>query len=75
VPLRQPTVFFHPLAERGPVRCDRLVQHSLFRSAPLVGVASTASVRARVMGSSKVGHPAARASRVPKRVWSPEVRG
>jgi hypothetical protein len=33
---RQPTVFLHPLAKRWPVRGDRLVQHSLFRTAPLI---------------------------------------
>jgi hypothetical protein len=36
--LRQATAFLHPLAEPGPVRRDRLIQHRLFRASPLVSL-------------------------------------
>jgi hypothetical protein len=62
--LRQPAALFHPLAKRRPVRRDRLIQHRLFRTAPLVTV-GTSGMGTRLMRSGRLGHPLGKANRVP----------
>ena len=67
--LRQPAALFHPLPKRRPVRPDRLIQHALFRTPPLIAVGTSGAVGARMMRSGRLGHSLAKANRVPRGTW------
>src|SRR5690606_3658084 len=54
--LRQPAALLHALSKRKPVRRDRLIQHRLFRTAPLVPVGTSSSMSTRLMRSGRLGH-------------------
>src|SRR5690606_33104364 len=62
--LRQPAALFHARSKRRPVRRDRLIQHRLFGTAPLVPV-GTSGMGTRLMRSGRLGHPLGKANRVP----------
>ncbi len=53
------------ITARRPMRRDRLIQHRLLRTTPLVAVGTSGVVGTRMMRSSGLGHSLTRANRVP----------